>query len=63
MQHQARKYGNSKFGWDRFINGFLDLMTITFYRSLEKGQCTFFGLVGMMMFFIGFAAAFLFRLR
>lgn len=57
VQHQARKYGSSKFGWDRFINGFLDLMTITFLSKFGKRPMHFFGLVGMIMFFIGFAAA------
>lgn len=58
VQHQARKYGSSKFGWDRFINGFLDLMTITFLSKFGKRPMHFFGLVGVIMFFIGFAAAF-----
>lgn len=57
VQHQARKYGSSKFGWDRFINGFLDLMTITFLSKFGKRPMHFFGLVGVIMFFIGFAAA------
>jgi glycosyltransferase involved in cell wall biosynthesis len=57
VQHQARKYGSSKFGWDRFINGFLDLMTITFLSRFGKRPMHFFGLVGTLMFFIGFAAA------
>jgi len=57
VQHQARKYGSSKFGWDRFINGFLDLMTITFLSKFGKRPMHFFGLVVTLMFFIGFAAA------
>lgn len=40
VQHQARKYGVSKFGWDRFVNGFLDLLTITFISNSENAQCT-----------------------
>lgn len=57
VQHQARKYGVSKFGWDRFINGFLDLMTITFLSKFGKRPMHFFGLVGTIMFFLGFMAA------
>jgi glycosyltransferase involved in cell wall biosynthesis len=55
VQHQARKYGVSKFGWDRFINGFLDLMTITFLSKFGKRPMHFFGLLGTIMFFIGFS--------
>ncbi len=54
VQHQARKYGVSKFGWDRFINGFLDLMTITFLSKFGKRPMHFFGLIGTLMFVIGF---------
>lgn len=57
VQHQARKYGVSKFGWDRFINGFLDLLTITFLSKFGKRPMHFFGLVGTMMFVIGFITA------
>lgn len=57
VHHQARKYGNSKFGWDRFINGFLDLLTITFLSKFGKRPMHIFGLLGTIMFFIGFAAA------
>lgn len=57
VQHQARKYGVSKFGWDRFINGFLDLLTITFLSKFGKRPMHFFGLVGTLMFFIGLTAA------
>lgn len=53
VQHQARKYGTSKFGWDRFINGFLDLMTITFLSKFGKRPMHFFGLLGTIMFFVG----------
>lgn len=56
VQHQARKYGVSKFGWDRFINGFLDLMTITFLSKFGKRPMHFFGLIGTMMFVFGFMA-------
>ena len=58
VQHRARKYGSSKFGWNRFINGFLDLLTITFLSRFGKKPMHFFGLVGTMLFFFGFAFAF-----
>lgn len=53
VQHQARKYGVSKFGWNRFINGFLDLLTITFLSKFGKRPMHFFGLIGTLMFIIG----------
>jgi glycosyltransferase involved in cell wall biosynthesis len=53
VQHQERKYGSSKFGWERFINGFLDLLTITFVSKFGKRPMHFFGLYGTIMFFIG----------
>ena len=53
VQHQARKYGVSKFGWERFINGFLDLMTITFLSKFGKRPMHFFGLIGTLMFMVG----------
>ena len=55
--HQARKYGQSKFGWNRFINGFLDLLTITFLSKFGKRPMHFFGLVGTLVFMTGFAFA------
>ncbi len=58
VQHRARKYGTSKFGWDRFINGFLDLLTITFLSKFGKRPMHFFGLVGTLLFLVGFAFAF-----
>lgn len=58
VQHRARKYGTSKFGWNRFINGFLDLLTISFLSKFGKRPMHFFGLVGTLLFFIGFAFAF-----
>lgn len=58
VQHRARKYGVSKFGWNRFINGFLDLMTITFLSKFGKRPMHFFGLVGTLLFLVGFAFAF-----
>lgn len=54
VQHQARKYGVSKFGWDRFINGFLDLLTISFLSKFGKRPMHFFGLIGTLMFVVGF---------
>lgn len=54
VQHQARKYGVSKFGWDRFINGFIDLLTIQFTTRFGKKPMHFFGTIGSVMFIIGF---------
>ena len=53
VQHQARKYGVTKFGPERFINGFLDLMTLWFLNKFGKRPMHFFGLLGTFMFFIG----------
>ena len=52
--HQARKYGTTKFGWERFVNGFLDLMTIQFLSKFGKKPMQFFGLIGSLFFMIGF---------
>ena len=57
VQHQARKYGVTKFGMDRFINGFLDLITISFLSKFGKRPMHFFGLYGSLMFLFGFFAA------
>ena len=57
VQHQARKYGTTKFGMDRFINGFLDLITIWFLSRFGKRPMHLFGLLGSLMFFIGFLFA------
>ena len=54
VQHQARKYGVTKFGMSRFINGFLDLITISFLSHFGKRPMLFFGALGVLMFFIGF---------
>ena len=51
--HQARKYGTTKFGWERFVNGFLDLMTIQFLSKFGKKPMQFFGLIGSLFFMIG----------
>ena len=56
VHHQARKYGITKFGLDRFVNGFLDLMTLKFIGRFGKRPMHFFGLLGSGMFFIGFIA-------
>lgn len=58
VQHQARKYGVTKFGMDRFINGFLDLITISFLSKFGKRPMHFFGLWGTLMFLFGFTLAF-----
>lgn len=54
VEHRARKYGTTKFGWERFINGFLDLTTITFISRFGKRPMHFFGLYGTICFLIGF---------
>ena len=60
VHHQARKYGASKFmGWNRFINGYLDLITLWFLSSFGKKPMHVFGFLGSLMFMIGFIAAFL----
>jgi len=58
VQHQARKYGKTKFGMDRFINGFLDLLTISFLSKFGKQPMHLFGALGSLLFFIGFLFAF-----
>ncbi len=55
--HQARKYGTTKFGMDRFVNGFLDLITIWFMSRFAKRPMHFFGLIGSLLFFAGFCFA------
>lgn len=57
VQHRARKYGKTKFGLERFINGFLDLMSIAFISKFGKRPMHFFGTLGSLMFFIGFISA------
>jgi glycosyltransferase involved in cell wall biosynthesis len=56
VEHRSRKYGVSKFGLERFINGFLDLLTITFISRFGKKPMHFFGSIGLLMFIIGFTA-------
>ncbi|MBO4655773.1 MAG: glycosyltransferase family 2 protein [Bacteroidales bacterium] len=53
VHHQKRKYGVTKFGWDRFVNGFLDLMTISFVSKFGKKPMHFFGLWGTVSFLAG----------
>ena len=55
--HQARKYGKTKFGMERFINGFLDLLTVWFTTRFGKRPMHFFGFLGIIMFGIGFGFA------
>jgi glycosyltransferase involved in cell wall biosynthesis len=57
VQHQERKYGVSKFGLNRFVNGFLDLFTITFITRFGKKPMHIFGLLGSISFFVGGAIA------
>jgi glycosyltransferase involved in cell wall biosynthesis len=57
VQHQARKYGVTKFGLERFIFGFLDLMSITFVSRFSKSPMHFFGTLGVLMFFVGMIMA------
>ena len=58
VAHQARKYGVTKFGIDRFINGFLDLITIWFLSKFGKRPMHLFGLLGTLMFLLGFLFSF-----
>ncbi len=53
VEHRKRKYGTTKFGWDRFINGFLDLMSITFVGKFSKRPMHFFGIWGLLFFLLG----------
>lgn len=57
VQHQARKYGKTKFGLDRFVNGYLDLISLWFLSRFGLKPMHIFGLTGSLMFFIGFIAA------
>jgi glycosyltransferase involved in cell wall biosynthesis len=56
VEHRARKYGVTKFGLSRFINGFLDLLSISFIGKFAKRPMHFFGGLGTFIFFLGFAA-------
>ena len=58
VHHQARKFGTSKFmGWNRFVNGYLDLITLWFLSSFGRKPMHVFGFLGSLMFFIGFLSA------
>ena len=58
VHHQARKFGKSKFmGWNRFVNGYLDLITLWFLSTFGKKPMHIFGFLGSVMFLIGFIAA------
>ena len=54
VEHRARKFGTTKFGWERFMNGFLDLLSITFVSKFRQKPMHFFGLLGTFSFLIGF---------
>ncbi len=54
VEHRARKYGNTKFGLERFLNGFLDLLSISFISRFGKRPMHFFGAMGTLTFFVGF---------
>ena len=56
VHHQARKYGSTKFGLDRFVNGYLDLITLWFFNKFAAQPMHFFGLLGSLMVLIGFVA-------
>ena len=57
VKHQARKYGTSKFGMERFMNGYLDLVTIAFLQKFGRKPMHLFGVVGTLMFLAGFICA------
>lgn len=57
VKHQARKFGQTKFGKERFINGFLDLISLWFFSRFGKRPMHFFGAMGVLMFTIGFLSA------
>ena len=57
VQHKARKYGHTKFGWERFINGPLDLLSISFVGKFGKRPMHFFGTMGLLLFMIGLGIA------
>ena len=59
VHHQARKYGSSKFGLNRFFNGYLDLITLWFLSSFGRKPMHVFGFLGTIMFLIGFVSAFI----
>ncbi len=54
VEHRARKYGVTKFGWERFVNGFLDLLSISFVGKFGKRPMHLFGTLGVLFFIVGF---------
>ncbi len=54
VEHRARKYGHSKFGWERYVNGFLDLLSVYFVGKFGKRPMHFFGTLGVLSFLVGF---------
>ncbi len=58
VQHQARKYGTTKFGLNRFVNGPLDLLSVAFMGKFAKKPMHFFGVIGTLLFIVGFGLAF-----
>ena len=56
VQHRKREFGSSKFGMSRFVNGYLDLLTLWFLNKFGKQPMHFFGLIGSLMFLLGFVA-------
>jgi glycosyltransferase involved in cell wall biosynthesis len=58
VEHRPRKYGTTKFGWERFVNGFLDLTTISFVSKFGKRPMHFFGLYGTLFFLAGVSMIF-----
>jgi hypothetical protein len=54
VEHKPRKYGKTKFGMERFINGFLDLLSISFVGKFGKRPMHLFGSIGTLFFFVGF---------
>jgi len=63
VKHQARKYGVTKYGLDRFIKGYLDLLTISFITKFGKSPMHFFGMLGTLMFITGFGLALFLGIR
>ena len=58
VEHRARKYGKSKFGLERFVNGFLDLLSVSFITRFKKKPMHFFGTFGLLSFILGFGITF-----
>jgi len=57
VSHQSRKFGVTKYGLDRFVKGYLDLLSITFVSKFGRRPMHFFGMIGTLMFILGFIAA------